>query len=219
MSWQEDVSSRLGVLISVGEGLNVRRSTSRGGQVFEKLTAGEFLGWRTRAITALSDIVGQDHPYTKEFPKACESTAQVVDRDAGVAILKSLRDDIDAGYLRSLSNLISGEVFSDFLDMAQHLLDQGYKDPAASLTGAVLEDGLRRIADNNDITVTDRDDLSSLRDKCAQKQVFDNLVRQQITAWTTLRNSADHGKFDQYTAQQVGSMISDVRSFLASNLG
>jgi hypothetical protein len=79
--------------------------------------------------------------------------------------------------------------------------------------------GLRRIADNNDITVTDRDDLSSLRDKCAQKQVFNNLVRQQITAWTTLRNSADHGKFDQYTAQQVGSMISDVRSFLASNLG
>jgi hypothetical protein len=70
----------------------------------------------------------------------------------------------------------------------------------------------------NDIAVTDRDDLTSLRDKCAGKKIFNNLVRQQITGWTTLRNSADHGKFDEYTPQQVGSMISDVRSFLATHL-
>jgi hypothetical protein len=109
-------------------------------------------------------------------------------------------------------------VFGDFLEMSEHLLTEGYKDPAASLTGAVLEDGLRRIARNNHIAVTDRDDLTSLRDKCVQNKIFNNLVRQQITAWTTLRNSADHGKFDEYTPQQVGSMISDVRSFLVAHL-
>jgi hypothetical protein len=102
--------------------------------------------------------------------------------------------------------------------MAQHLLDEGYKDPAASLTGAVLEDGLRRIARNNDITVTERDDLNSLKDKLAGRKIFNNLVRQQITLWTTLRNSAAHGKFDQYTVQDVSSMITDVRSFLAIHL-
>jgi len=132
--------------------------------------------------------------------------------------LRRLRSDIEKGYLRKTANIISAEVFGDFLEIAEHLLTEGYKDPAASLTGAVLEDGLRRIARNNDITVADRDDLTSLRDKCAGKKVFNNLVRQQITAWTTLRNSADHGKFDEYTAQQVGSMISDVRSFLANYL-
>jgi len=50
------------------------------------------------------------------------------------------------------------------------------------------------------------------------KSAPQNPRRQQITAWTTLRNFADHGKFDEYTAQQVGSMISDVRSFLATHL-
>jgi hypothetical protein len=39
-----------------------------------------------------------------------------------------------------------------------------------------------------------------------------------MTAWTTLRNSADHGKFSEYTEQQVGSMIADVRAFLAIHL-
>ena len=102
--------------------------------------------------------------------------------------------------------------------MSEHLLAEGYKDPAASLTGAVLEDGLRRIARNAKITVTDRDDLSSLKDKCGQKKIFNNLVRQQIVAWTTLRNAADHGRFEEYTAPQVGSMIADVRSFLATHL-
>jgi hypothetical protein len=135
-----------------------------------------------------------------------------------VEILTRLRSDVANGYLRKTANVISAEVFGDFLEMAQHLLNEGYKDPAASLIGAVLEDGLRRIARNNHITVTDRDDLTSLRDKCAEKRIFNNLVRQQITSWTTLRNAADHGKFTDYTAQQVGSMISDVRSFLAIHL-
>jgi hypothetical protein len=136
----------------------------------------------------------------------------------GLELLRRLNSDVQNGYLRKINNIISAEVFGDFLEMAQHLLDEGYKDPAASLTGAVLEDGLRRIARNNDITVTERDDLTSLRDKCMGKKVFNNLVRQQITSWTTLRNAADHGKFTEYNAQQVGSMIPDVRSFLADNL-
>jgi hypothetical protein len=50
------------------------------------------------------------------------------------------------------------------------------------------------------------------------KKVFNNLVRQQITSWTTLRNAADHGKFSEYTEQHEGSMIADVRAFLAIHL-
>ena len=133
-------------------------------------------------------------------------------------ILNTLRSDVLNGYLQTTANIISAEIFTDFLDMAQHLLDHGYKDPAASLCGAVLEDGLRRIARNNEITVTDQDDLNSMRDKCAQKAVYNNLVRQQILSWTTLRNSADHGKFEEYDAQQVRLTIEGVRSFLANHL-
>jgi hypothetical protein len=60
--------------------------------------------------------------------------------------------------------------------------------------------------------------IQTLRDKCVGKKVFNNLVRQQITSWTTLRNAADHGKFSEYTEQHEGSMIADVRAFLAIHL-
>ena len=178
---------------------------------------GRFHGWRAQAISALISVLGPTATYTVEFDKRVRQYYKS-SVDAGIFILSALQSDIQNGYLRTTANIISAEVFGDFLEMAQHLLAEGYKDPAASLTGAVLEDGLRRIARNNDITVTDRDDLSSLRDKCAHGKIFNNLVRQQITAWTTLRNAADHGKFDDYTENQVGSMISDVQSFLAIHL-
>jgi hypothetical protein len=206
MSWQEDVLTRLASLIEYG-GEKIDYGTTQG--------IAHFQGWRTQAISALYTIVGDDNIYTTEFE---EHATHRNGPYAGVEILRRLHSDIENGYLRKTANIISAEVFGDFLEMSQHLLDEGYKDPAASLTGAVLEDGLRRIARNNNITVTDRDDLSSLRDKCVGKKVFNNLVRQQITSWTTLRNAADHGKFSEYTEQQVGSMIADVRAFLAIHL-
>jgi hypothetical protein len=208
MSWQEETLKRIDDLIEQGRGIS--RSAGRGESF------GLFIGWATQAKSLLQSLLDSKSPYVSEFTKyaipqnGTEPTVQILTR---------LRSDVASGYLRTTVNIISAEVFGDFLEIAQHLLDEGYKDPAASLAGAVLEDGLRRIARNNDITVSGRDDLTSLRDKCAGKQIFNNLVRQQITAWTTLRNSADHGNFAEYTAQQVGSMISDVRAFLAKHLG
>lgn len=46
--------------------------------------------------------------------------------------------------------------------MAEHLDDNGYKHPTAYLTGAVLEDGLQKIADAKSVKLKARKDLSSL---------------------------------------------------------
>lgn len=207
MSWEEDAVARISPLLAFG-GDNLDYGTVQG--------IGYFVGWRAQAIRTLHALVGENDIYATEFEK---HVTHANGPYAGLEILGRLKSEIENGYLRKTANIISAEVFGDFLEMAQHLLDEGYKDPAASLTGAVLEDGLRRIARNNNITVTERDHLSSLRDRCFSKKLFNNLVRDQITTWTTLRNFADHGKFTEYTAQQVGSMISDVGSFLAIQLG
>jgi hypothetical protein len=175
-----------------------------------------FAGWSARAKVALESILGPGHTYIREFIENCDFNAGP--RPA-IEILSAVLADLEEGYLRKTANIISAEVFADFLEMTQHLLEQGYKDPAASLCGAVLEDGLRRIARNRDLKVNDKDDLNSLRDKCAQSGVINSITRQQITAWTTLRNAADHGKFQDYAAEEVRLMIAGVRSFLASHLG
>jgi hypothetical protein len=207
MSWQEDAVARLKALTVYGA-TNIDHGTADG--------LGHFYGWHSQAIVALQDIFGERHVYTLQFPKTATYHNGPA---AGVPILQRAISDIENGYLRKTVNIISAEVFSDFLEISGHLLEQGYKDPAASLCGAVLEDGLRRIVANTDgITVSARDDLNSLRDKLSGKGVFNNIVRQQITSWTSLRNAADHGQFSEYDDAQVRLMIDGVRTFLAAHL-
>src|SRR2546427_8567153 len=67
-------------------------------------------------------------------------------------VLKALRADYAAGYTRAVEELIHAAVFSDFLEMAEHLLEESVKDPAAVLAGGVLEEHLRHLCDRNGVS-------------------------------------------------------------------
>ena len=102
--------------------------------------------------------------------------------------------------------------------MAKQLIDHGYVHPAASLTGAVLEDGLRRIAVSRSVSIKAKDDLSTLNQKCAQAGLYNILTRKKIDQWTHLRNQADHGRFNEYEAGDVADMHRGVVGFLEQYL-
>ena len=94
----------------------------------------------------------------------------------------------------------------------------GYKDVAASVTGAALEDGLRRIALAHGMVVKPNDDLSSLNHRVADGQVYSRLVQKKIQVWNDIRNSAAHGKFGEYKLEDVSEMIKGVQNFLTEYL-
>ena len=102
--------------------------------------------------------------------------------------------------------------------MAEHLLESDYKDPAASLCGAVLEDGLRKIAMKKGIKIKSNNDLNSLNDKCANGGVYNRLIQKKIKVWIEIRNKADHGQFNEYSEKDVQEMLKGVRDFLAAYL-
>src|SRR5262245_47638134 len=68
-----------------------------------------------------------------------------------IGILRSLRADIEAGFVNSLGELVRGELFSDFLEMADYLVKEGYKDAAAIMGGGVLETHIHQLCIRNDI--------------------------------------------------------------------
>lgn len=176
-----------------------------------------FQVWRARAETLLIELLGPNSVYYQRFVAATMTSAGSVStfyRDSSLGILKGVRADFIAGRLASLRSLVTAEVFADFLDMADHLLANGYKDPSASLIGAVLERGLRDLARKNALSIRKRDDLSALNSKLAQAGVYSRLAQQNIQVWATIRNYADHGQFDQYDKQGVSAMLAGVRSFL-----
>ena len=51
----------------------------------------------------------------------------------------ALREDIANAYLSNFKALLSAEVFTDLLGQAEYLLKLGYKNPTASLGGAILD--------------------------------------------------------------------------------
>jgi len=175
-----------------------------------------FRQWRT-SVLAFLNVLPSEYVYYREFEANC-MIAYYDHANMGMAVLRAAKEDIAGGYLQKVETLVSAEVFNDFLEMAEHLLDNGYKDPAASLIGAVLEDGLRRICGNNDLPVKSDDNISSLNRKLADKDVYNRLQQREIEVWNKLRDYADHGHFNEYEIDGVKSMLEGVGNFLAKLL-
>lgn len=135
-------------------------------------------------------------------------------------ILKALRTDYEAGYLRSVGEMIHGDIFGDFLEMADYLLKEGYKDSGAVLAGGVLEEQLRKLCQANSISVTKGSlpkKADSLNADLAGANVYSKLDQKSVTAWLGLRNNAAHGKYNEYSIEQVALMVQGVRDFIARN--
>jgi hypothetical protein len=132
--------------------------------------------------------------------------------------LKALRRDYADGYLDTVQALVRADVFGNFLEMADHLLEQRYKDPAAVLIGGVLEDHLRELAKARGIeVVTDKGPrkADALNADLVKANAYNLTDQKHVTAWLDLRNNAAHANYDQYTIDQVVNMLTGVREFVA----
>lgn len=137
-----------------------------------------------------------------------------------LGILRALRADYAAGYLATVEELIHADLFSDFLEMAEHLLNQGYKDPSAVLIGSVLEEHLRKLCLKNSLPVSvgsNHKKADTLNADLTGASVYSKLDQKSITAWLDLRNKAAHGKYTEYTKDQVHLMLDGVRNFMVRN--
>jgi hypothetical protein len=137
-------------------------------------------------------------------------------------LLLAIRDDLKSGFIGSLSSLLHQEIFADYLDMAQHLLDQGYKDAAAVIAGSTLESHLRQLCLTNQIDVDEEKKDGSKQPKKAsimnadlkRGEIYNLYDHKMVTARLDLRNNAAHGKYDLYTNEQVENFIHWLRDFI-----
>lgn len=203
----------------------LRRIISEGRKAMQGAPPETSASFEAMAAAAVDDIVGPESSYAAHLKRARDrpflSTGGSGDPNARlqVGVLQGLLEDIQNGsLLQRTASLVAAEVFTDFLEMAEYLTGLGYKDPAASLSGAVLEEGMRRIARSKDVAVKPRDDIASLNTRLAQRDVYSLLRRKQIDAWGYIRNKADHGEFSEYSPDQVKEMIAGVRGFLGELL-
>ena len=179
----------------------------------------------TMARSAIERITGKTSVYSRQADESMSArtyfSAQVL---MVVGVAESLRSDLQAGYLRTLQEMVHADIFADFLDMADYLLDEGYKDAAAVIGGSSLESHLRQLCVKNNISV-EVTTPSGKRPKKAEQMngelssasVCSKLDQKNVTSWLDLRNKAAHGRYSEYTKEQVGIFLVVIRDFMTRN--
>ena len=221
------ITQEIEELVSTGEKLVADASISDSGLGHKRVQ--ELASITARGGQLIARLYGSDSHYFQTFKTA----TQVQDFNSMhseyyhhvadvVGIFKAVKHDIESGMLTNFRSLIQAEVFADFLDMAEHLHMESYKDAAAVLLGAVLEDSLRKVADATGVSTLNSKGkpltIDPLNIELAKKGAYNALVQKQITSWANLRNDAAHGHFDKYDSAQVQQMLLFVQKFCADHL-
>jgi hypothetical protein len=180
----------------------------------------------TSAVTLMRDCVQRFAPPNSQYVKAIDEVAKDYPLATGssvrgvTGVLTALREAYASGYLATVSELIHADLFSDFIEMAEHLLSEGYKDPAAVVVGSTLEEHLRQLCVKSGLPTTaggKPKKADQLNADLANASVCSKLDLKSITSWLDLRNKAAHGKYSEYTKEQVQLMIQGIQDFMTRN--
>lgn len=171
--------------------------------------------WFNSSISLLFKVFGPYDPTYQSF-SSIHLEVQTDHFRGVVAVFRSAKDIFEGGFLFNVRNLVHAEVFSDELEQAAHFLELEYKVAAAVIAGTVLETTLRELcAQHSDLDPANADSMIS---NLAKQGVFNKMRADQLRAWMKTRNSAAHGKPDEFDDGDVARMIDGIRDFVQKHM-
>jgi hypothetical protein len=170
--------------------------------------------WKVNVQHLIEMTCGKDSVHYHEFMQAAKS----INLDTNyklfrriVPVFLAAKDDYLGGYFESVKNLIQADVFSDELEQAKELLDNEYYVASAVIAGSVLETHLHELCKKNNIGTGK---LNKMNDDLARNGIYNINIQKQITALSAIRNSAAHGKKDEFTKEHVKNMINQIKDLV-----
>jgi len=194
-----------------------KKTRHNGRYTYEYVDNDIFIQWKVQVKDLIVNLTNAKSEYYKEF-------IQIENQDNSTnytkfiglkGIFLAFNNDYINGYLSSIKTLIQAEVFETQLEQAKELLDSSYTLASAVIAGVVLETGIREICIREEIA---HGKLDKMNADLAKKGIYNKLQQKQITALADIRNSAAHGKDNEFTKEDVQKMIRDIEDFLAKYL-
>ncbi len=175
--------------------------------------------WGVKTRNLLVKVCGQDSEHYRSFVE--NEKVQPFDTNYNRlmrirAVFLAAKEDFEGGYLRSVRSLVQAEVFDSELEQSRALFEGSYDVAAAVICGTVLETTLRELCDRNGGLAHGK--LNQMNADLAKAGVYNKLVQKRITTLADIRNSAAHGKPEEFTTLDVDSMIKEVERFVAEYL-
>jgi hypothetical protein len=193
-------------------------------------TAQDYIEAANLSLSIIHDTVGGSHP----LYKALDTAINEGNWQRAMAASKAFLTIFEEGGLLSPRLVIAHEIEGDLLNLAQTQASSAEIETdinrkrihlaiASFLSGAALEDGMRRICDANRLEYDPQQTSISKLQNCLyqpskQIELISNSENKHITVWGDTRNKADHGRFEEITQTEVITMIIGVRAFLDDHL-
>ena len=221
MTVDELIAKKFKTLLDEGKGL-LQRSGWDGRDYQNSVDDVAYMRFRTEALNLIKRACGEDSDHYEQMKTLAEDKQTALNsyyfKDC-YGVLEAASRDYEGGMIFRVRAMVAAEVLDDFLEQAEHLFEQGFHVPAASLAGAVLEDTLRKLSEAKGISVPDKTSIDKLNAELAKAGIYDKLVLKRITAIADVRNNADHGHFDKFKKEDVEDMLKWVCRFAADFLG
>ena len=190
-----------------------------------------FAKWRSECVTLLGSVMPNSAIYAEQLKSFVSQ--QPIDSTTVFEHLRGIfngaYDDFKAGMFDNLKLEIESSVSCDFLSQANALLNDGEQVdysylPAAVLIGAVLEKTLRSLCENANpkietVNVNGRaKKMSAMIEDLKKAGIINEIRKRQLETWNAIRNSAAHGKIEEFTKEQVVAMLQGVQDFMAQHM-
>lgn len=166
----------------------------------------------TEAISLVTHIYGNTHVHTHKVCNASYGHLHGLEQIEGV--LLGTKANLNKGLLDDLSRKIIIDLKADFLETAQHLTDEGQKDPAAVLGCIVLEDTLKRLAKKHSIDNASDKEMSVVAGLLLSSGILEKATNQTIQGFKGLRNAALHAQWSEVSLESVKLLLVFLPAFI-----
>lgn len=171
--------------------------------------------WLIKVQNIMEKAFGATSPHNRKFEELVQTAICSKPQIAAIrGVLNGSLNDLENGFLIGQELLIAGEVFDSVLEEAKYLLNYGHKDPAAVLGRVVIEDSIKRLAQLEKLDDTKK--ASVLNEGLKKAGRYNQAQWRQIQVWLDIGNDAAHGKFTNYSKEQVKDQIEGIERFIAS---
>ncbi len=203
------ITAKFNTLIEFGNRvLSSKKETTR------SVDGGMAEEWFVSAVSFVSRVMGESSEHYKAMGSHHASISNLSSARSALAVLKAAQTDYNDGYLINVRRAIAAEVFDEFLEQAEHFLENGYFAVAAVIAGCVLEDGLRKLCVRNGVPLSEKPKLDSMNSDLAKAGVYEKLTVKKVTWLADLRNRAAHGQWDTFEKKDAEEMVTAVRRFM-----
>ncbi len=182
--------------------------------------------WTAEAEAALASVFPPANPFrqawTRLEPQMKPNHAHGVTLEQLLGVFQAATKQLQEGRIGTLIDGIRAETEIELLNQAVVLLNAGHVAASAVIAGGALETHLKRLVDNNGLTIAGEGSISKYNDAIAQArksgnvEVYSATDGKQVGAWGGLRNDAAHepGNF-LCAADHIRLAIDGIRHFIS----